>query len=91
MDGHEGFFIGRLLRIKHGLKETKDGQMNLLYVGFLDFNGEMLRMNLVGKVAIKEEKLLRKGKCYYIKGLEVVQMKNSGSFIKLKEKDYKLH
>jgi hypothetical protein len=29
----------------------------------------MLKINLLGKMAVREEKELRKGRCYYLKGL----------------------
>ena len=50
----------------------------------------MMRLNLLGKMAMREEKELKLGKCYYIKGIELVQLKGS-SYIKLREKDYKMH
>ena len=62
----------------------------MLALGFLDSRGDMLRVNLLGKMAIREEKDLKMGKCYYIKGLELVQIKGS-SYVKLKDKDYRLH
>lgn len=41
----------------------------MLALGFLDSSGDMMRLNLLGKLAVKEEKELKIGKCYYIKGL----------------------
>ena len=69
MNGCEGFFVGRLLRMKPTLKENKGTSTQMLALGFLDSKGQMLRVNLLGKMAIKEEKELKIGKCYYIKGL----------------------
>jgi hypothetical protein len=90
MNGYDGFFIGRLLRMKQTLKDGKEGSIPMLSLGFIDSAGEMMKLNLLGKMAIREEKELKKGRCYYLKGLEVVQIKGS-SYIKLREKDYKLH
>lgn len=69
----DGFFIGRLLRIKLVSKDTKEGIMSVLYLGFIDRAGEMVRINMAGRTAIKEAKELKKNKCYFIKGLEVFQ------------------
>lgn len=69
MNNKPGFFVGRLLRMKFGCKEAKDGIMSFLYLGFVDTNGDMVRINLAGRMAIKESKELKKGKCYFIKGL----------------------
>lgn len=41
----------------------------MLSLGFIDSAGEMLKLNLLGKMAVREEKELRKGRCYYLKGL----------------------
>lgn len=91
MSGTDGFFIGRLMRMKQTFKQGKDStNLPMLTLGFIDSTGEILRLNLLGKLALREQKELKKGKCYYIKGLELVNMKNS-SYIKLREKDYKLH
>ena len=90
MNGCEGFFVGRLLRMKPTLKESKGSSTQMLALGFLDCKGDMLRINLLGKMAVREEKELRLGKCYYMKGLELVQIKGA-SYIKLKERDYRLH
>lgn len=69
MEGKEGVFIGRLLRIKMTSKETKEGQLTVLILGMLDRIGELVRINMAGRTAIKEFKELKKKKCYYIKGL----------------------
>jgi hypothetical protein len=90
VNGFDGFFIGRLVRIKHTFKDSKDGSLPMISLGFVDSKGEIMRLNLLGKMAVREEKGLEKGKCYYLKGLEVVQIKGN-SYIKLREKDYKLH
>jgi hypothetical protein len=55
-NGCEGFFIGRLLRMKPTLKENKGVSTQMLALGFLDSAGEMLRLNLLGKLAVREEK-----------------------------------
>ncbi len=39
MNGKSGFFIGRLVRIRFGVKEAKDGPMSFLYLGLIDRNG----------------------------------------------------
>lgn len=53
MNNKQGNFIGRLLRIKFGQKETKDGPMSFLYLGLLDLNGDLVRINLAGRSALK--------------------------------------
>ena len=80
------------MRMKQTMKEGKDNSTGLpmLTLGFVDSVGDILRLNLLGKLALREEKELKRGKCYYIKGLEVVNTKSS-CYIKLREKDYKLH
>ena len=83
LNGYTGFFMGRLLRMKATVKESKGMSTQMLVLGFIDSGGEMLRLNLLGKMAMKEEKELKLGKCYYIKGIEQVQLKGS-SYIKLK-------
>lgn len=45
--------------------------MSFLYLGFLDLNGDIVRVHLAGRIAIKESRELKKGKVYYIKGLEL--------------------
>lgn len=37
-------------------KESKGIVTQMLALGFLDSNGEMMRLNLLGKLALKEEK-----------------------------------
>lgn len=76
--------------MKPTLKENKGISTQMLALGFLDSAGEMLRLNLLGKLAVKEEKELKFGRCYYIKGLEVVQTRGA-PYVKLREKDYRLH
>jgi hypothetical protein len=39
MNGYDGFFIGRLLRIKQSLKEGKEGGIPMLSLGFIDSIG----------------------------------------------------
>ncbi len=46
----------------------------------------MVRINVAGRIALKEEKNLKKGKCYYIKGLELIKSKNMLPQIRLKDK-----
>jgi hypothetical protein len=53
MNGCEGFFVGRLLRMKPTLKESKGSSTQMLALGFLDARGDMLRVNLLGKMALK--------------------------------------
>ena len=65
--------------------------MSVLYLGFIDRAGEMVRINMAGRTAIKEFKELRKHKCYYIKGLEVFQSeKMQFPQIRLRDKDAKI-
>lgn len=40
--------------MKMANKETKDGPMSVLYLGFIDRVGELVRINMAGRVAIKE-------------------------------------
>jgi hypothetical protein len=68
-----GYFIGRLLRVKLSNKETKDGVISVLYLGFVDKENNLVRINMAGRMAIKKSKVLQKKKCYYIKGLEIFQ------------------
>jgi hypothetical protein len=53
MNNKTGFFIGRLVRMKFGYKDVKDGPMSFLYLGLLDRNGDLVRINLAGRLAIK--------------------------------------
>jgi len=53
MDNKPGYFIGRLVRMKAGSKEAKDGPMSFLYLGFVDSKGELVRVNLAGRIAIR--------------------------------------
>jgi hypothetical protein len=53
MNNKKGFFIGRLVRTKFGCKDAKDGPMSFLYLGFIDKNGDLVRIHLAGRVAIK--------------------------------------
>lgn len=53
MSNKPGFFIGRLVRYKFGSKEAKDGPMSFLYLGFLDVNGDIVRVHLAGRIAIR--------------------------------------
>ncbi len=87
----DGFFIGRLVRLKMAMKETKDGPMTVLFLGFVDRNNEMVRINIAGRIALKEEKNMKKGKCYYIKGIELIKSKLLSPQIRLKDKEYKIH
>ena len=92
MNNQQGYFIGRLVRVKYGSKEAKDGPMSFLYLGFVDISGELVRVHLAGRIAIREARELRKGKCYYVKGLELFQGDKSKGppQIRLKEKDYRI-
>lgn len=77
--------------MKMAIKDTKDGPMSVLYLGFIDRVGELVRINMAGRLALKEEKQLKKGKCYYIKDLETYQTdKMIHPQIRLKDKDYKI-
>lgn len=56
MNNKQGYFTGRLVRMKFGCKEAKDGPMSFLYIGLIDSNGDIVRINLAGRNAIKESK-----------------------------------
>lgn len=92
MSNKQGFFIGRLVRYKFGSKEAKDGPMSFLYLGFLDLNGDIVRVHLAGRIAIRESRELKRGKVYFIKGLELFQGDKikGGPQIRLREKDYRI-
>jgi hypothetical protein len=51
----------------------------------------LVRINVAGRIALKEEKNLKKGKCYYIKGIELIKSKLISPQIRLKDKEYKIH
>lgn len=53
MNGYDGFFIGRLLRIKNTVKDGKEGSIPMLSLGFIDSAGDMMRLNLLGKMALR--------------------------------------
>ena len=53
MNGYDGFFIGRLMRIKQTYKDGKETTIPMLALGFLDSAGEMLRFNLLCKMAAR--------------------------------------
>jgi len=53
MNNKPGFFIGRLVRTKFGYKDAKDGPMSFLYLGFVDKNGDLVRIHLAGRLAMK--------------------------------------
>jgi len=78
--------IGRLIRFKTTRKETKDGPMTVCYLGMLDKNDELIRIHLAGRLAMNNEKTLKKNKCYYVRGFDLVTIKNSGVQIRLKDK-----
>lgn len=86
LSGKEGFLIGRLIRFKKTKKETKDGPMTVCYLGVLDRNEELIRIHLAGRLAMNNEKTLQKNKCYYIRGFDLVNVKNTGLQIRLKDK-----
>jgi RNA polymerase subunit RPABC4/transcription elongation factor Spt4 len=92
MNGKQGFFVGRLIRIKFGSKDAKDGPMSFLYLGFVDINGDLVRVHLAGRMALKESRDLRKGKVYFVKGMELFHGdKTKGpAQIRLKDKEYKI-
>lgn len=90
MSGKDGFIIGKLVRYKHARKETKDGPMTVCYLGLLDKNYELIRIHLAGRLAMNNEKLLKQNKAYYIKGFDLVPVKNAGVQIRLKDKEYKI-
>ena len=72
-------------------KETKDGAISVLFLGLIDRVGDLVRVNMAGRMAIKEAKQLKKNKCYYIKGLETFQTeKMQFPQIRLKDKDFKI-
>ena len=56
MQGKDGYFVGRLLRIKMTTKETKDGAISVLFLGLIDRVGDLVRVNMAGRMAIKEAK-----------------------------------
>jgi hypothetical protein len=74
------------LRLKAAKKETKDGPMSVVYMGLADRQGDLIRLNLAGRIAMNNEKNLKKNKSYYIRGFDVVQVKNTGLQIRLKDK-----
>jgi hypothetical protein len=53
MNNKQGYFIGRLVRTKFGAKDGKAGPMNFLYLGFVDLNGDLVRINLAGRIGVK--------------------------------------
>ena len=53
MNNKQGYFVGRLVRMKFGSKDAKDGPMSFLYLGLLDTTGELVRINIAGRTAIK--------------------------------------
>ena len=72
-------------------KETKEGQLTVLILGMLDRIGELVRINMAGRTAIKEFKELKKKKCYYIKGLQTYQTEKMPlPQIKIKQKEFKV-
>jgi hypothetical protein len=66
--------------------------MSFLYLGLVDTNGDIVRINIAGRMAIKESKELKKGRCYFIRGLELYQGEKvrGGPQIRLKDKEYKI-
>lgn len=53
LNNKQGYFVGRLVRMKFGSKDAKDGPMSFLYLGLLDTTGELVRINIAGRTAIK--------------------------------------
>jgi hypothetical protein len=54
INGFDGFFIGKLMRMKMTVKEGKDSSTNMLALGFVDLNGDLMKLNLLGKMALRE-------------------------------------
>lgn len=51
----------------------------------------MVRINMAGRMAIKEHKILQKGKCYLLKGLDIFKTeKMQHPQIRLKDKESKI-
>jgi len=90
MEGKDGYLIGRLIRFKNIVKDTKEGPMTVCYLGMLNKYNELVRVHLAGRMALNNEKILKKNKCYYIRGFDLVSIKNSGKQIRLKDKEYKI-
>lgn len=64
--------------------------MTVCYLAVLDKYGEVIRIHLAGRIAMTNEKILRKMKSYYIRGFDLVNLKNAGTQIRLKDKEYKI-
>jgi hypothetical protein len=64
--------------------------MTVCYLGLIDKNYELIRIHLAGRLAMNNEKLLKQNKSYYIKGFDLVPVKNSGTQIRLKDREYKI-
>jgi len=64
--------------------------MTVCYLGLLDRNNELIRIHLAGRLAMNNEKILKRNKCYYIRGFDLVPVKSAGLQIRLKDKEYKI-
>lgn len=67
--------------------------MTVCYLGLLDRHGELIRIHLAGRIAMSNEKTLKKGSCYMIRGFDLVSVRQSGQSclqIRLKEKEYRI-
>jgi hypothetical protein len=60
--------------------------MTVCYLGLVDKNNQLIRVHLAGRLAMNNEKTLKKHKSYYIRGFDLVNLKNAGTQIRLKEK-----
>jgi hypothetical protein len=85
LSGKEGFLIARLVRFKSAKKSTKeDSVMTVCYLGLVDRYSQLIRVHLAGRLAMNNEKTLKKNKSYYIRGFDLVSLKNAGTQIRLK-------
>ena len=64
--------------------------MTVCYLGIINKYNELVRIHLAGRIAMSNEKTLKEGKCYYIRGFDIVSIKHTGNQIRLKEKEYKI-
>lgn len=73
--------------MKMATKDTRDGPVAVLFLSLIDRVDRLLRVSVVGRMAPKLMNDLQKGKCYYITGLEVIQIEKSNqAYIRLREK-----
>ena len=64
--------------------------MTVCYLGIVNKLNELVRIHLAGRLAMNNEKVLKKNKCYYIRGFDLVSVKSAGVQIRLKDKEYKI-